>query len=301
MGFLGFTIFIIAIGILIADPIIEKATQTREEGPVDILDDSKRWICYVAALLGFILWFNPFIYNPAGERTYAQDPLFGTERIIFDPGYHFAGFFARTQEWNDVMSTVYDSKNPVKIRFNDATQATAQANIRWELPTDAESMLKLHKAYRTPNNLQNRTLEPYSRECLAFSAQLMESETHYSGGQSKLKEDFRDQLQNGQYVLETKVEYRKDTLTNEQIKITDVDLRKDQNGRAITIPFDVQKYNITVAFAAVPHVDYESIVDEKLQAKIDQSTKEAISKQELITAQQQALDRTRGSSTSSSK
>ena len=122
-----------------------------------------------------------------------------------------------------------------------------------------------------------------------FSAQLMESETHYSGGQSKLKEDFRDQLLNGQYVLETKIEYVKDSLTKEEVKITDTNIRKDETGLPIRIPSDVQTYGIKAVFAAVPNVDYEPIVDEKLQAKIDQSTRESIAKQELITAQQQAL------------
>lgn len=232
---------------------------------------------------------NPFVHNASGERTYAQDPFIGTERVFFEPGFHWAGFFARTEAYPDVMSTVFDEDHLVKIRFNDATQATAQANVRWELPKDPVSMINLHKSYRSADALQERTLSPYSMECLGFAAQLMESETHYSGGQSKLKEDFRDQLLNGQYVLETKVEYERDSVTQEKIKITDTNIRKDDRGVAVRIPSDVQTYNIRAVFAAVTNVDYEPIVDEKLQAKIDQSTKESIAKQELITAQQQAL------------
>lgn len=93
---------------------------------------------------------------------------------------------------------------------------------------------------------------------------------------------------NGQYVLETKIEYAIDSLTQEKIKITQVNLRKDHNGVPIRIPSDVQTYGIRCAFAAVPHVDYEKIVDEKLEAKINASTRESIAKQELITAQQEA-------------
>ncbi|MEM7421838.1 MAG: hypothetical protein AAF364_19325 [Pseudomonadota bacterium] len=40
---------------------------------------------------------------------------------------------------------------------------------------------------------------------------------------------------------------------------------------------------------AITLVDYEAIVDDKLKAKVEQSTKEAISKQTLVTAQQEAL------------
>lgn len=288
MSTLGIIILVASVFILLADPILERFTKTTRI-PIDLIKDNRKWILYITAVLGVLLIFNPFIYNNAGERTYVQDPFIGTEKIVFEPGYHWAGFFARTEAYPDVMSTVFDENSPVDIRFNDATQATAQANVRWELPKDETRMIELHKSYRSSDDLQYRTLSPYTKECLAFAAQLMESETHYSGGQSKLKEDFRDQLLNGQYVLETKIEYVIDTITREKIKITDTNLRRDKNGQAIRIPSDVQEYGIKAVFAAVPHVDYEEIVDQKLQAKIDQSTKESIAKQELITAQQQAL------------
>mgnify|MGYP000306201771 CR=1 FL=1 len=288
MKTVGILIIVICTIILLADILIDKLSSNWKT-PFDLIENRKRWILAAIAAAGILLTINPFIHNSAGERTYVQDPVLGTEKIVFEPGYAWGGFFARTEAYPDVMSTVFDSANLVDIRFNDATQATASANVRWALPKDELSMIDLHKSYRSAQQLGSRTLEPYAQECLGFSAQLMESETHYSGGQSKLKEDFRDQLLNGQYVLETKIEYVRDSLTREKIKITDTNIRKDARGVPIRIPSDVQTYGIKAVFAAVPHVDYEPIVDQKLQAKIDQSTRESIAKQELITAQQQAL------------
>lgn len=285
MTLLGIIIILISVSILIADPILEKLSANREI-PIDLIKDNRKWILFITAFMGLLLLFNPFVYNADGERTYVQDPWLKTEKIIFEPGYTWGGFFNRSTEWPDVMSTVLED---VPIRFNDATQGQADANVRWELPKDAQTMVNLHKSYRSPEKLQTRTLEPYSKECLGFASQLMESEVHYSGGQSKLKEDFRNQLLNGQYVLETNTSFEFDTVSNERIKITNVDLRKDEYGQIMTIPSDVQTYGIKAVFAAVPHIDYEPIVDEKLQAKIEQSTKESIAKQALITAQQEAL------------
>lgn len=115
------------------------------------------------------------------------------------------------------------------------------------------------------------------------------AETHYSGGQSKLKEDFRDQLLNGQYVLETNTSFVFDSIANERIKITKAEVRVNEDGTPKRIPSDVQTYKVRAVFAAIPLVDYDDIVDQKLQAKIDQSTKESIAKQALITAEQEAL------------
>jgi len=280
---LGIIILVVAAALWASDYLFEKLSM----GKIDLI--KKPWVIIGVAVFGLLFIINPFIYNSAGERTYIQDPLFGNEKIEFEPGIHWGGVLARTQQWPDVMSTEFDSTSRVHIRFNDATQGDAQANVRWELPKDEVAMINLHKSYRKPENLQARTLEPYARECLAFAAQLMESEVHYSGGQSKLKEDFRDQLLNGQYVLSTNVSFIFDTIRNEQIKITNTDIRKNPDGRPLRIPSDVQTYQVKAVFAAVPHVDYEPIVDEKLRAKIEQSTKESIAKQTLITAQQEAL------------
>ena len=170
MGFFGFLILVVAIIIRFGDKHIEKLT----DGKIDLIEDGRYWVTYVAMFLGIVLLFNPFIHNDDGERTYVLDPYFGTETVFFDPGYHWGGFFNKSTSWPDVMSTVFDEENAVPIRFNDATQAQAMANVRWELPKDETSMIDLHKSYRSPNSLQTRTLEPYSRECLSFAAQLME-------------------------------------------------------------------------------------------------------------------------------
>ena len=94
-----------------------------------------------------------------------QDPVLGTEKVVFEPGYAWGGFFSRIEANPDVMSTVFDTENMVDIRFIDATQATASANVRWALPKDEISMINLHMSYRTAELLASRTLEPYAQEC----------------------------------------------------------------------------------------------------------------------------------------
>jgi len=292
MTTVGVLILVLVVLILVLDPILEKWKN------FDIIKDTRKWMLLVLMGFGLLLIFNPFTRTPAGYRTFVET-INGNEKIFFNPGYHFAGFFSKTTDYPDVITTVFSSENqdkvtssqpPFTIRFNDATKATAQATIRWSLPNDAEKMIQIHKAYRGPERLAKNSLVPYSRECLKFAAQLMESETHYSGGRSKLKEDFRDQLQNGQYVLEYKTEYiHRDSMSTEKEKITTSFIRIGADGLASRIKSDIQQYNINVDFAAIDEVDYEEQVDRKLAQKIEQSTLESVSKQALITAQQEAL------------
>ncbi len=288
---LGVFILVVVVLILVLDPLLEKLKN------IDIIRNDRKWMLVILALFGLALIFNPLCRTAAGYRTFVET-VNGNQKMFFSPGYHFAGFFSKTTDYPDVMTTVFSVTEqegvtswepPFIIRFNDATKASAQATIRWNLPDDEEKMIQIHKAYRGPAKLAKNSLVPYSRECLKFSAQLMESETHYSGGRSKLKEDFRDQLQNGQYVLEYKTEYLKDSLTLEKEKITTSFIRIGEDGLAKRIKSDIQQYSINIDFAAIDEVDYEEQVDRKLAQKIEQSTLESVSKQALITAQQEAL------------
>lgn len=174
MSTLGILLIVVSIVILTADYVLDKLS-LNWKSPVDLVKDGRKFIWYLVIITGLFLAFNPFVYNPDGHRTYVLDKIFKTEKVVFQPGWTWAGILHKSQEWPDVMSTVFGEEwQKVQIRFNDATQATATANIRWQLPAEEEDMIALHKAYRHPDKLQSRTLAPYGRECLAFAAQLME-------------------------------------------------------------------------------------------------------------------------------
>lgn len=106
---------------------------------------------------------------------------------------------------------------------------------------------------------------------------------------SKLSEDFQESLEEGQLIIEQKVEYVKDDQSGEPRKITTTFPRKDRAGNILRNKSDIGPFNITVGYASIDEVDYEDQVDTKLAKKIEASTQESISKQQLITAQQEAL------------
>ena len=114
MNGLGIFIVFVSVALIIADPILERMSSNWNT-KVDLVKDNREWILYCMIFLGMILSINPFVHNSAGERTYVQDPIVGTEKIIFEPGYTWGGFFARTETYPDVMSTAFDKDNSVAI------------------------------------------------------------------------------------------------------------------------------------------------------------------------------------------
>ena len=91
MTTLGFIILLISLAILIADSILERISLNWKV-PFDLFNNKNKWMLVCTSIIGLMLILNPFVHNNAGERTYVQDPYFGSEKIIFEPGYHWGGF-----------------------------------------------------------------------------------------------------------------------------------------------------------------------------------------------------------------
>ena len=242
--------------------------------------------------------FNPLSNNDAGERQVIQT-LGGDLDVKFSPGLYFSGFFSKVTTYpNNVTIQISDRDHispdadyhmlPHMGTFSEGDAATLSHTTKWDLPSDKNKMLDLHKTYTDINNLMTTTLLMYQKQIASYSTQRMSSEAHYSGGQSQLNEYFQDQLRNGQVLLitETKTRPLKDGSVKTYIEVK---AKLDAEGNIKRSVSDIQEYGIVASFASIDEVLYDERIYEKLKAKIDAASDEATAKQELITAQQQAL------------
>ena len=242
---------------------------------------------------------NPFAINDQGYRTVVQG-VTGQESVRFEPGMFWAGFFSKTTKYADVVTVQVERaekqkedisyfSQPIRCQFADGTYANKVGySVKWKLPNKEERMLAIHKDYRRQSRLA-ASLADYSKECANYSFQLMDSERHYSGGKSELAEAFKDQLRNGQFIIDQREVITVDSTTGERNRSYQNFRRVHPDGSYVLAESDVQQYEIVPNFVAITLVEYESVVNEKLKAKVEQSTREAIAKQELVTAQQEAL------------
>lgn len=256
------------------------------------------------AIVGLVVAsiINPFAWNDGGERTVVQQ-LSGKQFVQFESGVYYAGFFAKKTSWPNQISVSYQQNEAnldlednsieigtINIRFGgDATTANVKGITQYILPNDEKDMILIHNTHRTPQSLVTKRLSPYTKECLQSSAQLMSSEMHYSGGRAQMAQDFIDQLKNGSYLLVTSEQFEFDSLEKENKRVYKTDIQKAQDGSYKRKVSSIKEYNITVADAQITDVDYEKQVDDMIAKKVAASTKASVSKQELMTAQQQAL------------
>lgn len=265
----------------------------------------KRVIIVGGSAIIFLIFFliaNPFSYNDGGSRTVVQQSG-GHQFVQFAPGVFYAGFWAKETEWPNQISVTYQAVKAnldledngievgqIQIRFSDATTADVRGITQYILPSDESAMILIHNTHRTPVSLVSKRLAPYTKECLQSSAQLMNSEKHYGGGRAQMAQDFLDQLKDGVYLLRTEEALVYDSLEKEKKRVYQTEIQIDKkSGTAKRKVSSIKEYGITVADAAITDVDYEQKVDDKLVKIIDAVTKSSISKQELMTAQQQTM------------
>jgi hypothetical protein len=261
-------------------------------------------ILTVLSIIAFVLFLivNPFSWNDAGNRTVVERTN-GEQIVQFAPGIFYAGFFAKEKEWPNQISVTYQEATAkleledngievgqIMIRFSDATTANVKGITQFILPSDEKEMVLIHNTHRTPQSLVVKRLAPYTKECLQSSAQLMSSEKHYGGGRAQMAQDFMDQLKEGVYLLKTEENVVFDSLEQEKKRVYQTEVQVDKKSNLPKRKLSsIKEYGITVADAAITDVDYEDKVDQKLIKIIDAVTKSSISKQELMTAQQQTL------------
>ena len=255
---------------------------------------------FIFCLAIFALTFiSPFSTNESGYREHVRS-FSGNESIRFEPGFYYSGFFATVTPYPDVITVQYGTEDdkgddvtffaqPHGVRFNGGDNARIGHTVKWDLPDDEVNMLGIHRHYRSHNRLASTTLSQYQKETAGYATQMLDSETHYSGGQSQLKEFFQDQLRNGQILLDKETKTAEDPITGKSETIIVVEPRVDTDGKVLRTPSDIQKYEITPSFVSIDHIKYDELIEQKLKAKIESATIKSISEQKLITAQQEAL------------
>ena len=158
------------------------------------------------AVVGFMvlcLIFSSFGINDNGYRTVVQWPN-GTTFVKMEPGAYLT-FFGNATEYPDVITHDLEGAG-VPIRYQDGGKGSVDGVVRVALPTDAPSMLILHKAVRGEEGLRNKLIYPEVKQALMLTAGLMSSEEAYAVRRNDFASWASDQIQNGRYntVMESK-------------------------------------------------------------------------------------------------
>lgn len=279
----------------------------------------------IASGLIYIL-SKSFFYAEPGY-IYHVRTVTGNEAVVTEVGYKFYPF-GRYNSWKRAMtvqaatmsgssdagaiSAENDSDNasaslpPLSIMFLDQVDAHAEATVRFSIPSDEESFLKLAHEYRSPENLLRTALLPAFKETLQANASLMAAEDYYAGGRTEFNSEFENQMSNGIFLVKREEvvvrssrlapgsanaslgtdqeQYGEDTKTVFQVKKV---LNEDGQPRRKSQRFT--DFGITVVSALITDMKPNQKFIERMQLKQKASADRAIAREQRVQEEEQRL------------
>lgn len=278
----------------------------------------------IASLILIFAFISNSVFYAEPGYIYHVRTVTGNEEVVTDVGYQFFPF-GRYNSWKRAMTVQSvrgadaddihpekDSDNasatlpPMSIMFLDQVDAHAEATVRFSMPTDQQSFLKLAHEYRSPENLLRTALMPAFKETLQANASLMTAEEYYSGGRTQFNSEFENQMSRGIFLVKRQEEtvssmkraagsanvalgtqqeeYGEDSKTIFTVKkILNVDgqpQRKEQR---------FQHFGITVVSALVTDMRPNNKFVERMQLKQKASADRAIAREQRVQEEEQRL------------
>jgi hypothetical protein len=311
MTTIGILLLIAGLIMLILRPLLsdknvyEGEKKVKSQAPSFLLMFTRK-ISSAMIIIALILMFIPYLFFFA-ERGYSYLLVFPTGKMsaVIEQGIKWRGL-AKIDDWQKYIDVKVVSKetesdikelegvmSPIPIRFIDQVTANGHVSLRFQLPNDEESFIKLAVKYRTMSNLVNNTIIPTVREQLINTGYMFAAQNYISGESQSFRQTFEEQLKGGTYAVE-KLETKDTIYADIDLKTKSRRIKEVQtkytvnkilvNGIPERIPHELSENNIIVSQVIVDKIDLEATFKQRLEAQRDESAKRQLQQQMIETA-----------------
>lgn len=266
----------------------KRVIRTRKSHPFLLTFNKK--VSIIVLVFGFIITLLPTLFWIAEPGVlYAVQYPWGSDALVSNQGIHtkvpFTKFIPIQMEI-PIKDVLPDSEEieqnefayilQAKDReFNDAVKGTVANSIVIQVAhQNEEKFLEVAKTVRSQENLVFSRIVPFRDAVLKNTAKLMSAQEFISGGSSEFDRAYKDQLQNGMYVLEeVDVASLADTIGQNRVRLVGGSVDDNQkkvykiryaNGEPLRNEGSLSDYGLTVGQAVVDKVDWEPKFDTRL-------------------------------------
>jgi len=251
----------------------------------------KTLIGLVAGFISFIVVWNSFYIVSGTEYAIERTPA-GDMQGVIEPGIHFKVPFLSSVHFYDQFQTVSyvdDDEDPEtigslkRINFADTYGGYVGGTIRYQLSSNPELLVAMHKAYLNERNLITAGLKPVSKQLLTYTANQITGENFMQGGQNDYQIRIEDQGNKGLYITKRlKVKVQKNDsnvgLKNENPKdrkqrdsyIYKTVIQKDANGEPLRQELPTTQYGIKIVQVTIDDFKPEKKLNDFINRKKDQ-------------------------------
>lgn len=235
--------------------------------------------------------------NQAGYMQIKQAAISGTLSVRTEPGMYLQNFGA-IHTYKEATTFAYtpdgtEGARPIgklPTRFNDGTQAKVSGSVRVILPMDNDSLIQVHRKFKSMDGVMGKLVLPALRKALFASGPHMDASESYSARRAEFMALVEDQLINGVIKTDQIEKQVRDDITGEMKTVLIATKRScsEENGLTCVAGFErdpavFREFNISLTNFVIDEIDYPGPV----LAQIETQRK---ARMNIITVQAQAQE-----------
>ncbi|HAI68020.1 MAG TPA: hypothetical protein DCM38_01120 [Gammaproteobacteria bacterium] len=162
--------------------------------------------------LAIFLFRSSFFFTESGYLYHYQNFINQKVEVYEGPGLYLKIPFSFTvtryaQDWTVNFGIAYSGhqirkKGPIQVTFADTYTAKIPVTFRYKLPRHEEKIKRIHREFRSFDELIDSLLIKTSRDIVVMTATQYTGEEFFLGGFNQFKASLEDQLRNGIYQTE---------------------------------------------------------------------------------------------------
>jgi hypothetical protein len=250
----------------------------------------------ILAIIGLSMIGSMFEEVDAGEIVVIQH-LSGKLSVYDQPtSFAWQGFgkvthYKRSNQFTFLLPKDKDSKDEsIEVKWNDGGHANISGSVRYDLPTNHESMIAIHKAFRSQEGIEDHLISTNVAKAIFMTGPLMTSKESYAERRNDLIFYIEDQAKFGVYKTKQVETEQIDPLDGTKKMVMRVEIQKDDKGntaRQESSPIGDEKirlYNLTIN-----KIKYDGIVEKQIATQQESIMKVQTAIAAGVAATQQAL------------
>jgi hypothetical protein len=233
------------------------------------------------------------IENQDASEILVVQSLDGELKVFTDPGPHWQGLgkvttYPRQKQY--MFESTADRDTSIKLQFNDGGTAQLHGSVNWEMPLDTDGIIKIHKAFNSPEGIESRAVVKMLDAATYLSGPLMSSTESAGERRAELVQVINDQAMRGVYVTQVRTVSQKDPLSGQDKTTNVTEIVRNNDGTPKRQQGSVlDEFNIKLQPISIKLLDYDPIVKKQIEDRQKSTTAVQLAKAAALKAEQDAI------------
>lgn len=213
----------------------------------------------------------PFAFEnlDASEIMVVQSPIAGDLTVHTEPGWKWQGYgsvtkYPRRKEYK--FTPEKTTPEGLSVRFYDGGHATLYGSVSWQMPLDHNSILQIHREFRSADGVESQAIRRSMETAVYFSGPTMSSLESAAGRRTELLSIVNDQMLNGVYKTIAKTVEITEAGTNNKRQVTATEIVMNASGQPVRAQESyVKAFGIKMLPLTVSQMKYDDAVEKQIR------------------------------------